>query len=188
MLSKDVCKGDKEEFSKAIHSSVKLHLDFSSSDTSTSAVKGRLEWTASALANRAYSAAGQAGSALHTMVVLQVFQAKLLQSMDESGQDSDLALRTTKATVQATGKTMGNLVVLERQLWLNLTEIRDADKTAFLDSPVSPKGLFDHAVDGFAERFTAAQKTPTTQQPAKPALPQPQPTTRVWAAAAPPNG
>ncbi len=44
-------------------------------------------------------------------------------------------------------------------LWLNLTEIRDAEKMAFLDSPVSPKGLFVPAVDGFAERFSLAQKT-----------------------------
>ncbi|KAK9963489.1 hypothetical protein ABG768_006671, partial [Culter alburnus] len=40
MHSKDVCKGDKEEFSKAVNSSDKLRLDFSSSDTSTSTVKG----------------------------------------------------------------------------------------------------------------------------------------------------
>ncbi len=66
---------------------------------------------------------------------------------------------------------------------------------AFLDSLVSPKGLFGPAVDGFTERFTEAQKTSqalphflpkrsstatvssrpkpaSTQQPAKPAQPQ----------------
>ncbi len=64
----------------------------------------------------------QAGSALHTMAVLQVFQAKLLRSMDESGQEhqeafkelhtaADLALHATKATVQAIGKNMASLVV-----------------------------------------------------------------------------
>lgn len=35
MLSKDVCKRDKDEFSKAVNSSDKLRLDFSSSDSST---------------------------------------------------------------------------------------------------------------------------------------------------------
>ncbi len=70
--------------------------------------------TTSALANRAYAAAGQAGSALHTMAVLQVFQAKLLSDMDESGQQqealkdlriaTDLTLRAMKATPQAIGK------------------------------------------------------------------------------------
>lgn len=44
---------------------------------------------------------------------------------------------------------MVNLVVLELHLWLNLTEIKDTDKTVFLDSPVSPTGLFGSAVDGF---------------------------------------
>lgn len=78
----------------------------------------------SALANRDYAAAGQAGSALHTMSVLQVFQAKHLWDMDESGRDpgtftelrmvTDLALRATKATMWAVGKAMASLVVLER--------------------------------------------------------------------------
>ncbi len=57
----------------------------------------------SALAGRAYSSAGQAASALHSKVVLQVLQAKLLCSMDESNPNpaafnelcsaTDLALR-----------------------------------------------------------------------------------------------
>ncbi len=74
--------------------------------------------TTSALANMAYAAAGQAGSAQHTMAVLQVFQAKLLHGMDESGQvhqeafkelrtATDLALRTMKAMPQAIGKDYG---------------------------------------------------------------------------------
>ncbi len=41
----------------------------------------------SALAGRVYSAAGQAASALHTMAVLQVFQAKMLAS-EEAGLDA----------------------------------------------------------------------------------------------------
>ncbi len=67
-----------------------------------------------------------------------------------------------------------------------------ADRVSFLDAPVSPRGLFGPAVEGFAERFTEAQKasqamrhflpkrsspaaaqicprTAPTQQPAKPA-------------------
>ncbi|ROL55046.1 hypothetical protein DPX16_20307 [Anabarilius grahami] len=125
--------------------------------------------TTSTLAGRAYTSAGQAASALHTMAIFQVFQAKLLRSLDESGVDepafrdlhsaTDLALRATKATAQAIGRSMASLVVLERHLWLNLTEIKDLDKMAFLDVPVSPSGLFGPAVDGFTERFTAAQKT-----------------------------
>ncbi|CAM4657092.1 unnamed protein product [Leuciscus chuanchicus] len=41
--------------------------------------------TTSALIGRAYTAAGQAASALHTMAVLQVYQADLLCKMDEAG-------------------------------------------------------------------------------------------------------
>ncbi len=82
--------------------------------------------TTSALASRAYAAASQAGSTLHTMAVLLVFQAKFLHGMDESGQIhqetlkelcTDLALCTTKATAQVISKTMASLVVLERHFW-----------------------------------------------------------------------
>lgn len=72
--------------------------------------------------------------------------------MEESGQQHqeafkelrtarNLALHVMKATVHAIGKTMASLVVLERHLWLNITEIKDAEKMAFLDSLVSSNGL-----------------------------------------------
>ncbi len=122
----------------------------------------------SALAGRAYSA-GQAASALHSMAVLQVLQTKLLISTDESGPETatlrelrsatDLTLCATKATAQAIGHSMASLVVLERHLWLTLTEIKEADKVPFLDAPNFPNGLFGPAAEGFAERFTEAQKS-----------------------------
>ncbi len=43
--------------------------------------------TTSALAGRSYASAGQAASALHSMAVLQVYQAKLLSAIDESEPD-----------------------------------------------------------------------------------------------------
>ncbi|KAL0147769.1 hypothetical protein M9458_056912, partial [Cirrhinus mrigala] len=43
--------------------------------------------TTSALAGRAYTSAGQAASALHSMAILQVFQAKLLAQSDKSALD-----------------------------------------------------------------------------------------------------
>ncbi len=86
--------------------------------------------TTSALAGRSYASAGQAASALHSMEVLQVYQAKLLSAIDESEPDpatlrelrstTDLALRATKTTAQAIGRSMASLVVLERHLWLTL--------------------------------------------------------------------
>ncbi len=78
-----------------------------------------------AFAGRAFSAAGQAASALHSMAVLQVIQAKMLAN-EEAGLDSaslrdlrrttDLALCVTKATAQAIGRSMSSLIVLERHL------------------------------------------------------------------------
>ncbi len=84
------------------------------------------------------------------------FQAKILAS-EEAGLDpaslrdaTDLTLRTTKATAQ---------VVLERHLWLTMTEMKEADKVPFLDAPGLSGSLFEPAVEGFAERFTEAQKS-----------------------------
>ncbi len=122
----------------------------------------------STLAGRAYSAAGQAASVLHSMAVLQVFQTKMLTS-EEASLDAaslrdlrsatDLALHDTKATAQAIGRSMSSLVVLERHLWLTMTEMKEVDKVPFLDAPVSSGSLFGPAVEGFAEHFTEAQKS-----------------------------
>ncbi len=66
----------------------------------------------SALAGCAYSAGGQAASALHSMAVLKVFQSKMLAS-EEAGLDAaslrdvrsvtDLALRATKPLPKPSG-------------------------------------------------------------------------------------
>ncbi len=69
-----------------------------------------------ALAAKAYSAAGQAASALHAMAILQVHQAKALKQMHEGSPDpglmqelrtaTDLALRATKVTARSLGKAI----------------------------------------------------------------------------------
>ncbi len=69
-----------------------------------------------ALAAKAYSAAGQAASALHAMAILQVHQAKALKQMHEGSPDpglmqelrtaTDLALRATKVTAWSLGKAI----------------------------------------------------------------------------------
>lgn len=41
------------------------------------------------IAEKAFISAGQAASALHTMAVLQVFQAKLLKTLDENSPDPE---------------------------------------------------------------------------------------------------
>ncbi len=108
------------------------------------------------------------------MMVLQVFQAKLLTSTDRSGLDpvtlrelriaTDLALFTTKVMAQTIGCSMVSLVVLECHLWLTFTEIKDADKVQFLDALISPNGLFGPAVEGFSECFIEAQKSSQAMQ------------------------
>ncbi len=126
----------------------------------------------SALTGCAYSTAGQAASALYSIAVLQVFQAKMLAS-EEASLDAalhrdlrsatDLALHATKDTAQAIGRSMSSLIVLERHFWLMMTEIKEADKVPFLDAPVSSGSLFGPAVEGFAECFTEAQKSSLKQ-------------------------
>ncbi len=117
----------------------------------------------SALTAKAYSAAGQAASALHAMALLQVHQAKALKQLHEGDADpgvlqelrtaTDLALRATKVTARTLGQTMSTLVVQERHLWLTLVDMRESDKHRFLDSPISQADLFGEAVEDFAQQF-----------------------------------
>ncbi|ROL55539.1 Ovoinhibitor [Anabarilius grahami] len=72
----------------------------------------------SRLNGKAYAAAGQAGAALHSMAVLQAYQADLLKDLDqgqglspdaveELRRTTDLALRATKQTAASIGRSMG---------------------------------------------------------------------------------
>ncbi|KAL0173696.1 hypothetical protein M9458_029664, partial [Cirrhinus mrigala] len=75
----------------------------------------------SRLNGRVYAAAGQAVASLHTMAVLQAYQADLLKDLDK-GQGlspeevaelcctTDLALRATKQAATAMGKSMAPMV------------------------------------------------------------------------------
>ncbi len=120
------------------------------------------------LAAKAYSAAGQAASALHAMAILQIHQAKALKQVHEGSTDpwlmqelrtvTDFALRATKVTARSLGKAMSTMVVQERHLWLNLAEMKDVDKARFLDAPISQGGLFGDTVEGFAQQFSAVQQ------------------------------
>ncbi len=125
--------------------------------------------TSSALVGKAYTAAGQAGGCLHTMAVLQAYQADLLKEMDE-GDDiknddiaelrraTDLSLRATKETARAIGRSMAALVATERHLWLTLSQISDKDRVFLLDAPILPSGLFGDAVNAVVDRFQEAKK------------------------------
>ncbi len=94
----------------------------------------------SRLNGRVYAAAGQAAASLHTMAVLQAYQADLLKDLDdgqglspdevaELRRATDLALRATKQAATAMGRSMAAMVVTERHLWVNLA---DLEKKALL--------------------------------------------------------
>lgn len=101
----------------------------------------------SSLVGKAYTFAGQAGAFLHTLAVLQAYQAEILKDLDdEAGGTSDIfkelcrvtdvSLRAIKETARAVGRSMGALV-MERHLWLNQSELRTSDRSFLLDAPVA---------------------------------------------------
>ncbi|KAL0160826.1 hypothetical protein M9458_044551, partial [Cirrhinus mrigala] len=123
----------------------------------------------SALVGEGYTAAGQAGACLHTMSVLQAYQADLLKELDEGEEikDSDiaevrrtanLALRATKETARAIGRSMAALVAAERHLWLTLSDMKEKDRVFLLDAPLSPSGLFGDSVNSVVDRYQEARK------------------------------
>ncbi len=124
--------------------------------------------TTSALIGKSYIAAGQAGMALHTMAILQAYQADVLKEMDEGTgltpeavkelrRATDLALRATKHTARAVGRSMAASVAAERHLWLNLTEIREKEKVFLMDAPISQSGLFGEAISAVVDKFRSAK-------------------------------
>ncbi len=133
------------------------------------------------LAAKAYSAAGQAASALHAMAILQVHQAKALKQVHEGSTDpglmqelrtaTDFALRATKVTARSLGKAMSTMVVQERHLWLNLAEMKDVDKARFLDAPISQGGLSrpNRHIGRCVEPLAGERRTPRpSQAPSRP--------------------
>ncbi len=120
--------------------------------------------TTSALAGKSYSAAGQAAACLHTMSLLQAYQAELLADLDEGEgigpntvcelrRATDLSVRAAKETAKSIGRSMAALVATERHLWLNLSNIKGKDKNFLMDAPLSSSGLFGDAVNSVVERF-----------------------------------
>ncbi len=114
--------------------------------------------TTSALIGKSNMAAGQAGAAVHTIAILQAYQAEVLKEMDEGDgvtleavkelrRATDLALRATKHMAWAVGRSMEGLVTAEHHLWLNLTDIREKEKAFRLDALISSSGLFGDAVN-----------------------------------------
>ncbi len=77
--------------------------------------------------------------------------------MKELRRATDLALRATKHTARAVGRSMAASVAAERHLWLNLTEIREREKVFLMDAPISQSGLFWEAVSAVVDKFRSAK-------------------------------
>lgn len=98
-------------------------------------------------------------SALHSMTVIQVFQVKRLESLDDGSVDADVVrdlyaatdfnLMATKRSAQA----MGFMVVLHSDFWLTLADLKDAGCKTLLNAPISPFGLFGDAMASVIEVF-----------------------------------
>ncbi len=103
--------------------------------------------------------------ALHTMAIVQAYQADVLKEMDEGTGLTPEAVkelrRATKHTERAVGRPMAGSVAAERHLWLNLTEISEKEEVFLLDAPISQSGLFGEAVSSVVEKFRSA-KTQST--------------------------
>ncbi len=122
----------------------------------------------SRLNGKAYAAAGQAVASLHTMAVLQAYQADLLKDLDkgqglspdevaELRHTTDLALRATKQAATAMGRSMAAMVVMERHLWVNLADIGKKEKGFLLDALVLPSELFGTSIETVVEKFREAK-------------------------------
>ncbi len=79
------------------------------------------------------------------------------EAVKELRRATDLALRATKHTARAVGRSMAASVAAERHLWLNLTEIREKEKVFLMDAPISQSGLFGEAVSAVVDKFRSAK-------------------------------
>ncbi len=50
------------------------------------------------------------------------------------------------------------MVTVERHLWLNLTDIKEKNKSFLMDAPISKDGLFGDSVTAVVEKFRAAKQ------------------------------
>ncbi len=100
---------------------------------------------------------------------LQAYQADLLKELNEGEQfNSDditefrrtavLALRATKETTHAIGRSMAALVAAERHLWLTLSDMKEKDMVFLIDAPLALSGLFSDAVNSVVDRYQEAHK------------------------------
>ncbi|XP_029973330.1 uncharacterized protein LOC115407110 [Salarias fasciatus] len=121
----------------------------------------------SAMTERAYRAAALAVRALNVSSMLSAYQAELFEDMatkpdpavwDEITVITDICLRVQRCAVQATGKSLGTMVLQERARWLNLSNLSDREKEDMLDMPITPDGIFGSALASMQQRCEAKKR------------------------------
>ncbi|KAL0163894.1 hypothetical protein M9458_039647, partial [Cirrhinus mrigala] len=114
--------------------------------------------TTLALVGKGYTAVGQAGACLHTMSVLQAYQADLLKKLEEDKEIkmTSLSLGEPLICLSAPPRRppvpLGGLL----QLWLTLSDMKEKDRVFLLDAPLGPSGLFVNTVNSVVARKQAA--------------------------------
>ena len=120
-----------------------------------------------ALTEKAYKAAALTARALNVLSLLTAYQAELGEDFsvtqdpatwEEITVVTDLCLRVQRCAVQATGRTMGTMVLQERARWLNLASLTDREKDDILDMPIVPEGVFGPALAAMQQRCEAKKR------------------------------
>ena len=138
----------------------------------------------SAMTERAYRAAALCARALNVSSMLTAYQAELCEDMstrpdpavwEEITVITDICLRVQRCAVQATGKSLGMMVLQERARWLNLTNLSDREKEEILDMPIIPDGIFGSALASMQHRCEAKKKEDEALQLCLPRKVEPSP-------------
>ncbi len=110
---------------------------------------------------KAFQAAGQAGAALHTMAVLQAYQADLLKDLSTGGSiDEEAFCGFVSLCDQADGpchRPFNGCHGFHRET--------SVAQTFLLDAPISPSGLFGDAVNTVPLRREAQKENVASQAP-----------------------
>lgn len=113
------------------------------------------------LAEKAFALSTQAVAAANNIALLAASLSRLTtgreglsgEEMEEASRISGAILHLTQASAVCAGRSKATLVVLERHLWLSLTAMKETDKAALLNAPISDSGLFGAAVTDATARF-----------------------------------
>nr|XP_013884265.1 PREDICTED: uncharacterized protein LOC106532682 [Austrofundulus limnaeus] len=126
----------------------------------------------SAQLEKIYKAQGNTAHALSSVTMFQTYKAMalaeladqmpqeklLLPLLNEIRLSSDHILCVSRCAALALGKGMASTVVVQRHLWLTLSDVPDKDRAAYLDEPIMPTGLFGQELDIIQTKFEQRKK------------------------------